>query len=186
MKKICKQPIAILLAIAHVLPALVFTQGVKLTPAQEGSSVAFKIKNFGISVDGSLKQLNGTIDFQSTNVLQTVFQVSVASATINTGIGARDNHLRKADYFDVSTYPKISFTSSKVVNSNKAGTYFVYGTLRIKNTAKEISFPFTVKETSGGYLFEGSFKINRRDYGVGGKSISLSDEATVQLSVLAK
>jgi len=35
-------------------------------------------------------------------------------------------------------------------------------------------------------LFEGEFKLNRLDFGVGGKSFSMSDELNVELSILAK
>jgi polyisoprenoid-binding protein YceI len=52
---------------------------------------------------------------------------------------------------------------------------------------KEVKFPFTATARDGGsYLFEGSFKLNRRDFGVGGNSISLSDEVTITLSISTK
>ena len=62
----------------------------------------------------------------------------------------------------------------------------MFGKITIKGVTKEINFPFTSTAKNGGYLFEGSFKLNRRDFGVGGDSISLSDGLTVSLSIFAK
>jgi hypothetical protein len=36
------------------------------------------------------------------------------------------------------------------------------------------------------YLFEGEFPLNRRDFNVGGGSITMSDNLTVTLKVLSK
>jgi len=69
---------------------------------------------------------------------------------------------------------------------NKDGYYYLFGNLTIKGVTKEVKFPFTATAKDGGYLFEGSFKLNRRDFGVGGSSLSLGDDLTVSLSVLAK
>jgi polyisoprenoid-binding protein YceI len=163
-----------------------FSQASLLLAEPSTSEVKFQIKNFGVNVDGSFKGLSGIIQFNAERPLETSINASVDAGSINTGIGARDNHLRKTEYFDATAYPRISFLSTKITNSTKAGTYFIYGLLTIKKTTKEISFPFTVTPQNSGYLFEGSFQIDRRDYGVGGKSISLNDKVTVSLKVMAK
>jgi polyisoprenoid-binding protein YceI len=62
----------------------------------------------------------------------------------------------------------------------------MYGNLTIKGVTKPIEFGFGATPKNGGYLFDGEFKINRRDFGVGGNSVSLSDKLTVTLSVFAK
>ena len=158
----------------------------QLTPSDTDSKISFKIKNLGLTVDGDFKGLTGSIQFNAANPLDTKVDVSVDASTINTGIEARDGHLSKQDYFDVKNYPLISFKSSKVVNSTKAGTYFIYGVLSIKKTQKEISFPFEVSELRDGYLFKGKFNINRRGYEVGGNSMTLGDNVNIELSVFSK
>ena len=97
----------------------------------------------------------------------------------------RDSHLKEDSYFDVKNYPVIRFVSEKVSASNKNGTLFISGKLTIKKTTKDISFPFTTKEENGAYIFDGEFKINRRDFEVGGSS-TLSDNVTVRLHVITK
>ena len=160
--------------------------GQTLLPIDKESKVKFSIRNLGMNVTGSFTGLDGKISFDEKNLGASSFEASIDVNTINTGIGARNNHLRKEEYFDVKNFPRIRLVSTKVTASNKAGTYFLFGKLTIKNTTHDISFPFTATPQDGGYLFNGEFKLNRRDYGVGGNSMVLSDNLTVNLAVLAK
>lgn len=157
----------------------------KLIPSDNGSSVKFRIKNFGFNVTGSFKGLQGSIRFDPNDLASSQFDVSINAKTINTGIDMRDNHLRKSDYFDVENYPQIRFVSVKISPSTKPGTLFIFGRLTIKSVTKEISFPFRATPNDGGYLFSGEFTINRREFKVGGGS-TISDNLTVMLSVIAK
>jgi len=156
------------------------------TPTDAGSKVRFVIKNFGINTGGTFDGLSGNITFDPASLATASFNVSVDAKTVDTDIEARDNHLRKAEYFDVEKFPKLSFRSTKVTTTNKEGYLFMFGIITIKNISKEVSFPFTQKTRDDGILFEGEFKLNRRDFGVGGKSFSMSDDLTVELSIFAK
>ncbi|MDR3716531.1 MAG: YceI family protein [Puia sp.] len=162
---------------------ILFSQG--LTPTDDGSKVSFKIKNFGFNVEGSFKGLRGTVRFDPNDLAGSSFDVSVDAATVNTDNDMRDSHLKNETYFDVSKYPRIRLVSTKVVASNKGGTYILYGKLTIKDKTQDLSFPFAATASNGGYLFAGEFKINRKDFGVGGSS-TISDNLTVSLSVMAR
>lgn len=166
------------------LTALVFAQTLK--PVDEGSKVKFVIKNFGINTGGTFSGLNGTISFDPANPTASSFDVSADAKTVDTDIEARDNHLRKEEYLNVEKFPTINFKSTKVTKTNSADFLYMFGNIIIKGVTKEIKFPFKATPKDDGYLFEGSFKLNRRDFGVGGGSLSLSDELTVNLSVFAK
>jgi len=155
------------------------------TPADAGSDVKFTIKNFGLNVNGSFTGLQGKIIFDPVKPATASFAVSVDAGTVNTGNGSRDKHLKKDDYFNVASYPKLSFVSTKVTASGKLGVYTIEGNLTIKGKSKMVSFPFTATTAAGGYQFSGQLKINRRDFKVGGGSLVLSDELTVSLHILA-
>ena len=92
----------------------------------------------------------------------------------------RDEHLRKDNYFDV----KKIFQSTKILPADKAGAFIISGKLTIKNTTKEISFPFTATASQTGYVFKGSFRINRKDFQIGGSS-TISDELDLMLNITA-
>jgi len=172
------------LFIACIFFATVSSHGQTYIPAAD-AKVNFKIKNFGSTVDGSFTGLTGALEFNENDFSGTKFKVSLNTKSIDTGIGMRDNHLRKSDYFDVSQFPVIEFSSTKVVKDN-ASEGIVTGKLTIKNITKEITFPFTFSIANGSPRFKGEFKLNRRDYAVGGSSISLADELMVILDVSFK
>jgi polyisoprenoid-binding protein YceI len=156
------------------------------TPSEKDSKVKFVIKNFGINTGGTFEGLKGTISYDPSSLSTMTFEVTVDANTVDTDVEARDNHLRKTEYFDVKTYPRIEFKSTKVTRTNSEGYLYLFGNLMIKGVTKEIKFPFKATPKDDGYLFEGEFKIDRRDYKVGGKSLSLSDDVTISLSVFAK
>ncbi len=156
------------------------------TPVDAGSKVHFVIKNFGIKTGGDFTGLKGTIKFDPVNFSTTNFNVTVDAGTIDTDNSSRDGHLRKSEYFDVAKYKTISFKSTKVVKSSVAGRFYVYGDLTIKGVTKPVEFGFGATPKNGGYVFDGEFTINRRDFGVGGSSVSMSDNLNVSLSVFAK
>lgn len=154
-------------------------------PVDMGSSIQFKIKNFGIEVGGSFSGLQGTIQFDSNHLETSTFDVSIDANTVNTNNSMRDSHLRGEGYFDVKNYPRIHFVSTGINPSGKPGTFVVAGNLTIKNQTKPLSFPFAATTTGDGYVFKGAFTINRRDFGIGGLSI-ISDNLDVFLNVVAK
>lgn len=168
-----------------ILSNAIFAQTV-LFPVDAGSKVHFVIKNFGIKTGGDFTGLKGSIQFDPAKYSLAVFDVTVDAATIDTDNSSRDGHLKKADYFDVAVYKTLRFKSTKITRSSVAGRFYMYGNLTIKAVTKPVEFGFGATPKDGGYVFDGEFTINRRDFGVGGSSISLSDNLTVSLLVFAK
>lgn len=143
--------------------------------------IAFKIKNAGITVDGSFSDLQADIRFDPDNLEKSTVKASVGVASINTGIKKRDKDLQMRKYFDVDKYPRIKMTSKKIEPVGK-GKYKGTFDLTIKGVTKQIEIPFTYNEGT----FSAEFNVNRRDFGVGSKSIILSDEATVFIEVTVR
>ena len=155
------------------------------TPTDQGSSVTFTIKNLGFNTGGSFSGLQGTIVFDPQNVAADSFDVSVSAASVNTDNDMRDDHLKKESYFDAEHYPRIRFVSTSVTPADKSGHYTVTGKLTIKNTTKEISFPFLAIPAGDDYIFKGGFQLNRKDFDIGGSS-TISGNLTVSLAILAR
>ncbi len=150
-----------------------------------GSKIHFTIKNFGIKTGGDFTGLAGIVKFDTKNLEASYFNVTVQSTSIDTDNGSRDGHLRKAEYFDAATYPQIKIISTKITASTVAGRFYVFANLTIKGVTKPIEFGFSALPQNDGYFFEGQFNINRRDFGVGGNSMSLADKLLVKLAVNA-
>jgi len=153
-------------------------------PVDNKSSVSFKVKTFGINVTGAFMGLDGTILFDPNNLNDSKFDITVDVNTVNTDNSLRDGHLRGDAFFDVKNYPRMHFVSTRIVPSTKKGVLFLYGELSIKNQTKEISFPFTALGSTDGYLFKGTFTVNRKDFDVGETNI-ISNNVEVLLNVFA-
>ena len=156
------------------------------TPVDASSTIKFSIKNFGSAVFGTLKGLQGNINFNPKNLGSASINISVEAQSVNTNNGTRDNHLKKEDYFNVAVYPTINIASKKISYSNKDGQFSFEGYVTIKGVTKPISFPFAATFKDNDYLFIGQFQLNRRDFKVGGSSWVLADLVTINLSIIAK
>lgn len=136
------------------------------------SSVNFNIKHMGISfVQGRFDKFDGKVSSENLNLDNATFMFEVDVNTINTGVEMRDKHLKSGDFFDVEQFPTMTF-HSKSITKDKNNTYLLKGSLKIKETVKEISIPVTFggiaknqqgKEVLG---FQTKFTVNRLDYGI--------------------
>jgi len=153
-------------------------------PTDQGSSLNFTIKNFGIETGGKFSGIQGDIIFDPANLNAANFDVSIDAASVNTDNSLRDSHLRGESYFDVKNYPKVHFQSTKV-SAGKNGAFIINGKLTIKKTTKVISFPFSAATSNDSYVFKGTFNINRKDFDIGGTS-TISDNVDVSLNIIAR
>jgi len=141
------------------------------------ASITFKIKNAGFSVKGNISGLQSDIHFDPANLAQSTIKASVRSATLDTDIKKRDEHLHSEDFLDILTYPKLSFISTSILQ--KDAGYVAKGKLTIKDVTRTIEIPFAWQNN----WFKGEFTINRQDYDVGSNSWILSDDVTIQFDI---
>ena len=156
-----------------------------LKPVDSENAITFVIKNLGINTRGELSGIRGNIEWNEENLTESKFVVSVAANSINTGIDTRDIHLKREEYFDVEKFPEIKIISNSIDKSSDG--FIMNSMLTIKGISKNVVFPFIVaKNADSSYLFSGKFSINRRDFGVGGNSVTMSDNVEISLHVTAK
>jgi len=146
------------------------------------SSVTYQIKNMGFATTGKFGGLEASILFDKAHLATSSIEASVAVKTVDSQDDLRDEHLRKEDFFDADHYPKILLKS--VSFKQKGGNNFIGEfDLTIKGKTKRVELPFSFTQKGNIGIFVGSFKLNRLDFGVGGNSMVLSNEATVFLNV---
>ena len=63
------------------------------------STVNFKIKNAGFSVNGKFGPVKGKINFDRTSLTGNFIDVTIDAGLIDTDNKTRDKHLKKEDYF---------------------------------------------------------------------------------------
>ncbi len=179
-----KNTLLSLLLILSPLAFIPLTAQTKWTT--ETYKVKFSIKHaLGSTADGKFTELVSSIHFSPSNLSQSKITASVASNTFYTGNNSRDKTLKGAEYFDAIKYPKISLLSTKFEKTTTGG-YIGYFNVTIKAITKNVAIPFTFEEIADKAIINGTFKINRLDYGVGKSSMMLDDVATVTLLINVK
>jgi polyisoprenoid-binding protein YceI len=116
------------------------------------------------------------------------FELTAKTASIDTRVEARNNHLKSADFFDVAKYETLSFKSTGLVRveDNK---YKLNGNLVLHGISKPVTLdllykgtvqnPMTKKATSG---FQITGTIKRSDFHIGDNfpAAMISDEVRIK------
>lgn len=143
------------------------------------SEIRFQIKNAGLTVTGTLAGLEAAIQLDPAHPEQARVQASVQVSSLQTGISLRDKHLQKPDYFDAAQHPTITLRS-KAIRPMGAGRYEGTFDLTMKGITREVKLPFTV---SAAHELRGQLEVNRLDFGIGKKSLLLSDNVAISIRV---
>jgi polyisoprenoid-binding protein YceI len=123
------------------------------------------------TVRGSFNDVTGRFYADLDNMDKSYAEVTLKAATVDTRNQQRDDHLRSPDFFDVEKWPDIRFVSTQIeeVGDN---AFMVSGDLTIRDVTKPVTIPLElmgVQTDAFGALragFEGSRRINRRDFGL--------------------
>ena len=102
--------------------------------------------------------------------LQSTVNATVQMASIDTGEGAHDDHLRTNEFFDIENHPTMTFRSTGLEGSGDE--YKLSGDLTIRGVTKPVTFDLEVGgvgkdpwgNTRAGFTVTGT--INRKDFGV--------------------
>ncbi|MDA8366668.1 MAG: YceI family protein [Actinomycetota bacterium] len=147
-------------------------------------------------VRGAFNDVSGTGHFDASDPSNSSLSVTIQAKSIDTRNEDRDNHLRSNDFFDMDTYPEITYTSTSV-EAVDATTYRVTGDLTIKGVAKPVTvdFEFTgaAVDPFGNHRIglEGTVVVNRKDWGVNWNAaleaggVLVSENVTLEFEVSA-
>ena len=135
------------------------------------TSVEFVVRHMMISnVRGRFRDVSGTITVDEVPERSHV-EVAFKAASIDTGIGERDRHLRSPDFFDVERYPTIHFRSTKVEPA-PARRWVVTGDLTILDVTHPVILQVrfegaNASATDGERIaFTAAGEVNREDWGL--------------------
>lgn len=186
---------SILVPLAFALPAP--RQEADSEPAPDGrydidpvhSHAIFKVKHLGVSnFYGRFNKIGGKLLVDAADPGESLVQITIDAASVDTNDEARDTHLRSADFFNVEEHPTLSFTSEKVV-AKGAGRLEVAGELEMHGVTR----PLTVIVEQVGFGkdprfgtrvgYEARFTIQRSDFGMDYVPDLLGDEVEVVFSL---
>ena len=163
------------------------------------SFVMFKVGHLGMGqAYGQFRTVAGDFSWNPEKGAEMKVKLTIDAASVDTNHEGRDKHLRGADFFSVKEYPEITFTSTSAQGlkriglggdkSKVGGPIQLKGDLTLHGVTKEITVKVEPvgagtdpwgKERAG---FEGTFTIDRMDYGIDYMPDGLGKEVTVMFA----
>ena len=132
--------------------------------------VGFTVRHMMVAkVRGSFADFNAEITVAE-NPIESTLAAVVQMASIDTGNGDRDGHLRTNDFFSIDEFPTMTLTSTSI--EPKGDDYVLHADLTIKGVTKSVPFDLEFAgtgqdpwgNTKAG--FSASATINRKDFGI--------------------
>lgn len=161
------------------------------------SEVDFSVKHMMISkVKGSFNKFDAKIVADPTDLTTADIEFTIDVASIDTRNEDRDNHLRSADFFEVESYPTLTFKATNIEKTDD-DEYAVTGDVTLHGVTRQETFHITFEgqgkdpwgnEKAG---FSGKGKVKRSDYNLtwnaaletGG--VLVGDQITITLEIQA-
>ena len=137
--------------------------------------VEFAVKHLMIAtVRGRFSDVTGTVIVAGHDFSRAQIEVTIGVASIDTREPQRDGHLKSPDFFDVDTYPTMTFRSRRVEHTSlDANQGRLVGDLTLHGVTKEVLLDATLegltKDPYGNNRagFSATGKLSRKDFGLG-------------------
>jgi polyisoprenoid-binding protein YceI len=159
------------------------------------SEVGFAARHMMVSkVRGRFTKFSGQITTGS-DPLDSTVTAEIDLASIDTGNDQRDAHIRSADFFEVETYPTMTYRSTGVRREGE--DYVLDGELTLKGVTRQVPLKLEVNgfgpDAYGGTRagFTATGEINRKDLGVNFQALMdtggavVSDKISLHLEIEA-
>lgn len=103
-------------------------------------------------------------------------RLTISAASVDTGIGRRDTHLRSADFFDVERFPliEVSVASAEITGASWVTMSIV---VRAKGREQELELPVHVRDAAGEVQLRTTTTLNRQTFGVDGNLLGMMGDA---------
>jgi polyisoprenoid-binding protein YceI len=150
-------------------PGFAQTEAGRYVLNKDHSRIGFSIGHFVVSsTEGRFTQFDGKLEFPPQTPERGAVTIHVSTGSIDTGIAARDDHLRTADFFDAARFPLASFESTGLARtSNTAGT--LTGQFSLHGVTRPLTLAVTLRTTdlnAARLEFSASTTLKRSDYGM--------------------
>lgn len=138
------------------------------------SQLGFTVTHLGIAdVSGTFNDFDVTVKSSRSDFSDASFELTARTASIDTRVEARNNHLKSPDFFDVEKYPTLDFKSTSIKKAGK-NKYKLTGNLSLHGITNQVTMDLlyrgttvnamSKKQTAG---FQLTGKIKRSDFNVG-------------------
>ncbi|MEU2914077.1 YceI family protein [Streptomyces massasporeus] len=134
------------------------------------SSVAAVAQHLGISsVHGRFTEFSGSIEIAPDDVTKSLVEAVIRAASVDTGNGMRDGHLKSPDFLDVERFPEITFRSTGLTATG-SDRWTVHGELGMHGVVRPVDLDLAYLGTGpdpwGGTraAFRATTELHREDF----------------------
>jgi polyisoprenoid-binding protein YceI len=189
-----KRFICILVGLALLAPLNALASTWNIDPNH--TTMQFKVRHMMISnVKGVFDKFSGTLNLDDKDITKSKVDVTIETASVNTNVKMRDDDLRSANFFEVATFPAMTFTSTKIKKIG-ADKLKITGNLTIKGNTHPVVLNVEgltpeIKDPWGGIRRGASATttIKRKDFGLtwnktmDNGSMVVGEDVAIQLEV---
>ena len=153
------------------------------------SQLAFTVTHLGISdISGTFNDFDVTVNSSKPDFSDASFELTAKTASIDTRVEARNNHLKSADFFDAVKYPELIFKSTSLEKQDM-DNYKLSGNLTMHGITKPVTMNLKYrgitqnpmsKATTAGFQLDGVIKRSDFNIGAGFPAPMLSDEVRIK------
>ncbi|WP_327286804.1 YceI family protein [Streptomyces sp. NBC_01198] len=161
------------------------------------SEIGFSARHAMVTtIRGRFADYEGTLHLDGADPAASTAALTIKVASIDTALGARDEHLRNGDFFAADEFPEITFRSTSAEQID-AETYRMHGGLTVKGITQPVSIDLTlngqVTDPYGAVRvgFDGSATVSRGDWGLTynaaleGGGVLISDKVKLTFDISA-
>jgi len=134
-------------------------------------TMGFQVRHLFSKVPGKFDDFQGKIQYDEANLENSSVEVTIKTASVDTGFDTRDKDLRSPNFFDVEKFPEMTFKSKSVKRTGET-TAEVAGDLTMHGVTKEVvlkvEFLGKGPNGKGGTVsgWEATTSLKRSEYGL--------------------
>jgi polyisoprenoid-binding protein YceI len=126
------------------------------------------------TVKGRFQRYHGDFAIDEADLANSKGVIRIEAASLESGFGQRDDHLRSPDFFNVEQYPEIVFRTNEVRRNGGQDEFEIAGDLTIRDVTRPVVFkaeaggPLTDPWGGARVALSAEAVVNRKDWGLEG------------------
>jgi polyisoprenoid-binding protein YceI len=151
--------------------------------------INFKIKHLGYSwLTGRFNTFSGTFNYDEKDITATTVNVDIDTRSFDSNHAERDKHIKGKDFLDTATYPKATFSSTKITAKND-NEITVIGDLTLHGVTSSVTINAEKigegEDPWGGYRagFSGTTTIGLKQFGIAERLGPASTQVQLELHI---
>jgi polyisoprenoid-binding protein YceI len=162
-----------------VIAALVLPAGASAAcswTVDKGSTLGFTATMQGAAFSGRFGRFEAMIDYDPRDPARAQLRVTVPLASVDTQFAERDDELKKADWFDIATYPSATYNAEGFTPTSK-NTFVTKGSLSLRGKSVAVPLNFILEISGARATVTGGADLRRLDFALGWPDTSMVADA---------